>query len=150
MIRPMTLAATLLACACSQQQAGPDPANETANVAEAPAAAAEVPALTGDWQLTEIDGKPVDAASAMMATFREDKLQVTSGCLRRAWTYTQKRNMVAFSADPGGSSNCGGPPSGVQEAAYATLDLATMAIFGKEGSEASLSGNGGTLKLERR
>lgn len=150
MIRPMILAAALLACGCSQQQAGPDPVNESAKETQDPAASAEVPALTGEWQLTAIDGRPVDAASAMIATFRDGKVRVTSGCLARAWTYTQKRNMVAFSPDPGASSNCGGPPSAVQESAYATLDLVTMAIFEDGGSEASLSGNGGMLKLERR
>jgi hypothetical protein len=150
MNRSIFLAALLLACSCSQSQTGSETANEAADASEAAAPAEVVPALVGEWRVAAIDGRPVDAASAMVATFREGKLQVASGCLRRAWSYTQQRNMVSFTPDPGGSSNCGAPPSGDQENVYAALELATMAIFVKDGSEASLSGNGGTLTLERR
>ena len=149
MNRSIAFAALLLACACSQKQANPEPSNETALMNEA-ARLEAVPSLTGQWQVTAVDGKPVDAGSAMTATFANGKLQVASGCLRRAWNYTQKRNMVSFSPDPGGSSNCGAPPNAEQENAYAALELATMAIFTREGAEAGLSGNGGNLTLQRR
>ncbi len=90
------------------------------------------------------------AQLGMTAVIGGGKAGISTGCLRRAWTYTQKRNVVAFAADPGGSSNCGRTPSGDEEIAYAALNEANIAIFGKEGKEASLSGTGGTLTLERR
>ena len=87
----------------------------------------------------------------MTASFAGGKASIASGCLRRAWTYTQKRNVVSFTADPGGSSNCkAAAPAREQETAYAAFSGATIAIFGKEGKEANLSGTGGNLTLERR
>lgn len=86
----------------------------------------------------------------MTATFQGGRVSLSSGCLRRAWTYTQKKNVVSFATDPSGSANCGGPPSGDQETAYAALEKASIVIFGKEGKEAGLSGTGGNLTLARR
>ena len=150
-MRVLTSVALLLVAGCSQQ-AGKNEA--TANVAAsntpADAAKPEVPALDGEWQLNKIDGRPVDAGSSTVASFGGGKLSITAGCSRRAWTFTQKRNIVAFTADPRGSSNCQSPPNVDQEAAIHALDRATMAIFGNEGREANLSGDGGNVTLVRR
>ena len=147
---PSLAALLLLVAACS----GPDPVpatNEgTANAAQVPQAERAVPALAGQWQVAALDGRPVGSASVMTATFRDGRAIISSGCLRRAWTFTQNKNVVAFAADPAGSSNCGGGTSGDQETAYAVVSGANIAIFDKDGSEASLSGSGGNLTLRRR
>jgi hypothetical protein len=150
MNRCLTIAALLLAAACSKQDQGAPAANEVANTAQAPAAEAEVPTLEGSWQVAAIDGRPVAEASAMIATFAGGKLSVASGCVRRAWTYTQKRNVVSFADNPSGSDNCGSGTSSQQETAYAAFTKASIAIFNKDGSEANLSGTGGGLTLRRR
>jgi hypothetical protein len=150
MTRILIVAALMGVVACSQEEQTPLPANETASVSSAPGAAQAVPALEGQWRIAAMDGKPISAASAMTASFQGGKVNISSGCLRRAWTYTQKKNVVSFAADPGRSANCGSPPSGEQETAYAALDGASIAIFSKNGGEASLSGTGGNLTLERR
>ena len=140
----------LLAAACNKEDSrAARHSNEAAAAPAAPAAAAEVPSLEGDWRVTMIEGR--DAAGlGMTAAIGGGKASIATGCLRRAWTYTQNRNVVAFTASPGGSSNCGRSPSGDEEAAYAALNAANIAIFGKDGKEASLSGTGGTLTLQRR
>lgn len=148
MIRTLSVTALLLMAAC-QQQKNP-PANEAATQPSAPAAAAAVPSLAGEWRVTMISGDPNAAKLGMAATFGSGLAKLSSGCLQRAWTYTQNRNSVAFAASPGGSSNCGRSPSGDEETAYAALDAANIAIFAKDGKEASLSGTGGTLTLQRR
>jgi hypothetical protein len=153
MTRTLTFAALLLAASCSQpdQQAAPtNEADEAAATAQAPASEASVPALEGQWTVTAIDGAPIGAASAMTASFAAGKAIISSGCLRRGWTYTQKRNVVSFANDPGSSANCGGGPSGDQESAYIALEQSSIAIFNKDGKEATLSGTGGNLTLKRR
>ena len=148
MFRTLTVAALLLVTACGQQESSPPATNEAVAAPETPKA---VPLLEGQWQVTAIDGKPVAGASAMTASFGGGKASIAAGCLRRAWTYTQKGNIVSFATDAGGSANCGGStPDASQEAAYAILGKAAMAIFAKDGKQASLSGTGGNLTLERR
>jgi hypothetical protein len=151
MSRILTIASLLLVAGCNQPQAEAPPANETSTSNVAAAAADSVPALDGQWRVTAIDGQPVSAGSTMTASFAGGKASIAAGCLRRAWTYTQKRNVVSFASDPGGSANCGGqPPDATQETAYAALQASSIAIFNKDGSEANLSGTGGNLTLQRR
>ncbi len=148
MTRILTIAAVLLALGCARQEADAPAAEENAAAPSAPAAAEVVPTLEGRWRAAAIDGKPV--AGAMTASFAGGKASISSGCFRRAWDYTQKRNMVAFTTSPGGSSNCGGQAPGTdEESAYAVIDGANIAVFGKGGKEATLSGTGGTLTLAR-
>jgi heat shock protein HslJ len=151
MTRILTLAALLFVSACNQQPSGSAPANEAAVANDSSVAEAEVPSLEGNWIVAAIDGKPVDASSAMTASFAGDKASIASGCVRRGATYTQKGNMVSFAADPGGSANCEGRGTSAEhESAYSALQGASIAIFGKEGNEANLSGSGGNLALRRR
>ena len=153
MKRTPILAALLLVAGCSQQEQQAAPSNEgndNAAAQQAPAAEASVPTLEGQWAVTAIDGAPISAGSALTASFTAGKAVMSSGCLRRGWTYTQKRNVVSFANDPSSSANCGGGPSGQQESAYIALEQASIAIFNKEGKEASLSGTGGNLTLQRR
>jgi hypothetical protein len=149
MTRFAPIAALLLLAACSQQESpAPSQANEAAEPAKAPA---EVPSLVGSWVVSRIGGIPDSAALGMTAAITKDAVTLSTGCFRRAWTYTQNRNVVAFTSSPGGSSNCGGgSPGASAEAAYAALTEANIAIFSKDGKEANLSGTGGTLTLERR
>jgi hypothetical protein len=133
--------------ACGQEAASP-----TANTAEAPTPAkpAEVPLLEGSWRVTGVGGVPDAGTRGMTATFGGGTVTLATGCLRRAWTYTQSRNVVSFTASPSGSANCGGQAPGVaEETAYAALGAANMAVFMKDGQQASLSGTGGTVTLER-
>ena len=148
MLRASIAAAVLLLSACNSETRTETPANVVA--AEEPKAATEVPLLAGEWRVTKIEGS--DAAGiGMTASFNGGQASLVTGCIRRAWTYTQNRNIVSFKTNPDASSNCGGStPSGDAETAYAALDRANIAIFAKEGKEASLSGTGGNLTLERR
>jgi len=149
-MRVLNIVALLLVAGCSQQAAKTEAtANEAPATTATEASKPEVPALDGAWQLTKVDGRPVDGG-AIAVTFGEGKLRIIAGCTRRAWAFTQKRNIVSFTADPGGSSNCQSPPNGEQEAAIHALDRAAMAIFTNEGGEANLSGDGGNVTLVRR
>ena len=152
MFRTPIVASLLLASACSQQDKAAAPSNEVNEAAaaeRAPADAKTVPSLEGPWSVAAIDGRPVSSGS-MSATFKGRTAVIAAGCIRRAWTYTQKGNIVSFATDPGGSANCGGGTSGEQESAFAALEKTSIAIFNKDGSEASLSGTGGNLTLQRR
>ena len=87
----------------------------------------------------------------MTASIGGGEASLATGCFRRAWTYSQKGNMVDFTTSPSGSSNCGGQTPGAQEeTAYAALNDVNIAIFSQQGKRADLSGTGGTLTLERR
>jgi hypothetical protein len=149
MIRIAPIAALLILAACGQQESpAPQQANETAEPAKAPA---EVPSLEGSWAVSRIGGVADAAALGMTAAITKDAVTLSTGCFRRAWTFTQNRNVVAFTSSPGGSSNCGGgSPGASAETAYAALTEANIAIFSKDGQEANLSGTGGTLTLQRR
>ena len=143
----LTPIALLLLAACNRTEPAATPANEVAS-AEQEAPAPEVPLLEGGWALTKVDGRD---AGGLTASFKGGQASISSGCIRRAWTYTQKRNMVSFSPSPSGSSNCGGgTPGGTAETAYAALTEANIAIFSQGGKRADLSGTGGNLTLERR
>ena len=150
MTRTLPLVLLVLVAACSQQDrpAAP-PANDAATAAEQPAAKLDVPTLNGDWRVTAIAGKPV-AGAALAAVIGAGRARISAGCLRRAWTLKQDRNLVAFAGSPGNSSNCGRSPRAEEEAAFSALGDANLVIFGKDGREATLSGTGGTLTLERR
>jgi len=133
----------MLVAACNQQDQAPAPAPDA--VAEAPTpppAKAPVPSLEGAWDV---------AGAGMTLTLKNGKATMAAGCLRRGFTYKQNGNSVSFASDPSGSANCGGQsPSGAQETAFAALTDANLAVFGKDGGEATLTGLGGTLSLERR
>ena len=149
MIRAVPLIALLILAACGQgENPAPSPANEAAEPVKA---STGVPSLEGSWAVTRIGGVPDAKALGMTAGFAKDSVTLSTGCFRRAWTYTQNRNVVAFAASPGGSSNCGGGSPGIgAETAFAAVTEANIAIFPKDGKEASLSGAGGTLTMERR
>lgn len=147
-MRPILLIAAVLSlAACNEQESAPQPANEAAAAPEA--ALTQTPELSGDWQVAAIDGKP--PAEAMSASFSGGKASLSAGCVRRGWTYTQKRNVVSFAANPAASSNCEGRGASAEQAtASDALQNASIVIFSKDGSEADLSGTGGNLKLRRR
>jgi heat shock protein HslJ len=153
MNRLLPIVAFLLIAACDKQESDAvSPANEAAAAQAEPAAplaTTELPSLEGDWKVSTIGGRDVTGL-AMTAAIGDGKASITTGCFRRAWTYTQNRNVVAFTAAPSGSSNCAGQPSADEEAAHSAISDANMAIFGKDGTEATLSGTGGMLTLQRR
>ena len=141
MTRILPLVALLLLSACNRQEAPAAPAPTKAK-APAPIAKAAVPSLTGKWRVT--------APAALDLTIGDGQATLSSGCLRRGFTYKQDRNQVAFTSSPSGSANCGRPPSAAEESAFAALADANLAVFGKDGRDANLSGFGGVLALERR
>jgi heat shock protein HslJ len=143
----VTIVAALLALAACNQPAKEEASASNEAVPAAEPAPAIAPALDGEWRLTKLDGKPVDG---MGMTFGGGRAKIAAGCNHRAWAFTQNRNIVSFTADPAGSGNCADTPDIDQESAFHAIDRATMAIFAKEGREASLSGNGGNVTLERR
>ena len=147
MIRTITLASLILLSACDQPNQPIAPASNDTAQAPAPTAKPTVPSLNGDWRVTAIAGQPVTGLAAALANGRAS---LSAGCLRRAWTFKQDRNLVAFTGAPGGSSNCGRSPSAEEETAFTAIGDANLAIFANEGREATLSGTGGTLTLERR
>jgi predicted small lipoprotein YifL len=148
MRRFLAVAVLLSIAACGKQEPAVAPANDSA-AAEQPAVEQPAPVLEGQWTVAAVDGRPTGAA--MTASFAGDKASISAGCVRRAWTYTQKRNIVSFAANPAGSSNCEGQGASAQLAtASDALQEASIAIFNKDGSEATLSGTGGNLTLQRR
>ena len=150
-MRNLGLASLLLVTACGQHDDPPAAANDLADAPASAPAADSVPLLDGQWRVATIDGRPVGGGSAMTASFAGGKASIASGCVRRGLTYTQKRNVVSFAADPSGSSNCEGRGTSAEhEAAYVALQGASMALFQDQGRAANLSGNGGNLELERR
>lgn len=147
-MRKLTVAAALLVSACNQRDQSPAPVQN--EPAEAPAPAAEVPSLEGSWKVTMAEGRDA-SAMGMTASFAGGSATLSTGCFRRGWTYSQKRNAVTFTTSPSGSSNCGGSaPGAAEEGAFAALAESNIAIFAKDGQEATLSGTAGTLTLERR
>ena len=150
MTRLLPILALLLMAACDKQDSSVvPPANEAAAAPAVPTAAAETPSLEGSWKVSMVGGRDV-AGLGMTAAIGGGKASISTGCFRRAWTYTQNRNVVAFAAAPSGSSNCSTPPNGDEESANSAISDANIAIFGKDGKEVSLSGTGGTLTLQRR
>lgn len=145
MIRILTFASILLTASCGESERPAAPANDVAAAPAAPAepkARAEVPSLKGSWNVT--------GAGVVTATFSDGRVVLSEGCVRRAWTYTQTRNSVAFTSAPGGSSNCGGSSSGALDRVYGPLSDANLAVFSADGRDVTLSGLGGTLQLARR
>jgi heat shock protein HslJ len=148
MTRLLPIFALLVIAGCDQRDSNvTPPGNEAAAAPAGPSAAAETPSLEGNWKVATIGGREV---AGMIAVLGSGKATISAGCFRRAWTYTQNRNVVAFTAAPSGSSNCAGQPSADEEAAHSAISDANMAIFAKEGKEVSLSGTGGMLTLQRR
>lgn len=151
MARKLALAAVLLVAACGQHEDHNAATDKPADAKAAPVVAEDVPSLEGQWRVVSIGGRPVKAGAAMAVSFAGGKASISSGCVRRGLTYTQKHNVVSFAADPGGSVNCEGRGSSAEhETAYDGLQHSTMAIFSRTGARADLSGAGGTLTLERR
>ena len=149
MPRFLTIAPLLLVAACGQQKDRTAASNEAAAAPAEQVAKPAVPALEGEWQVATLRGRPIEGP-ALVARFGQGKVRVAAGCNRRAWTFTQNRNIVSFAADPSGSVNCESSPTVAQESAFGAIDRATMAIFSNGGREASLSGDGGTITLARR
>ena len=150
MSRSLSALALLFLAACNSQQATPPEANEAASQAPQPSAPAAIPNLAGNWRVLNVDGNAAVGSLGMTASFGSGSATLATGCLKRAFTYTQDRNKVSFATSPSGSANCGRAPGADEEAAYAALEGANIAIFAGEGKQATLSGTGGVLALERR
>lgn len=148
MTKPILPIALLLLASCEQtESAGPADAKPAAEAQE-PAAPAPV-SLAGNWTLTMIGGGDAKALG-MTASFGDGRARLSNGCFSRGWTFSQSGNLVEFDNDPGAGSNCGGQTPGERhERAYATLDGVNMVVFSDGGRRADLSGDSGTLTLER-
>lgn len=143
----------LLLGACSsggEAPAGNSIENAAENGAEAPAetsAAAQVPSLKGDWSVTAFNGQPLTQVYPMSASFGDDRLTVRSDCVRMAWTYTQDRNIVAFT--PAAADSCGRGHTDSELQVERALKLANIAMFTNEGQEVQISGAGGMVTMTR-
>lgn len=142
MTRLVPFAAFLLSIACSQQEQASAPANVADAPAPAPVVKAAVPSLEGQWRVT--------TPAAVDLTIGKGTATLSSGCVRRAFSFTQAGAKVGFASSPAGSANCGSTPSGDTESAAAALADTNLAIFGKDGRTVTLSGIGGMVVLERR
>ncbi len=141
-MKPILLFAALCPItACQQEKAAPPPP-AVARQGAAPAAKAPVPSLKGQWQLL----KP----ATLDFTIRDSTATLSSGCMRRGFTFAQKGNSVTFGSDPSGSINCGRPPTAAQENAFAALTDVNLALFSADGRKVTLSGLSGTLTMEHR
>jgi hypothetical protein len=146
-----SITALLLVASCAQKGDQPTAAeNRAREEITAKPPTREIPRLQGEWKLTKVDGRPLEARSTLLVTFGNGMARIASGCTHRAWIFTQQRNIVKFAPEPDHSSNCEVVPSNKQQAAFNALDRATMAIFDNHGREASLSGDGGNVTLKRR
>ena len=146
MNRLMTIAAILGLAGCS-----PAPEQPAANTAEAPVAEAkpaEVPALTGEWNVTALGGQPLQQVFPMTASVAGDRLTVRSECKTFVWNYTQDRNMVGFKSVSAGG--CARNQTTNENEIERAMKGANIALFTGEGREVQLSGNGGTATLTRR
>ena len=141
MNRIAPLLALALLAACDRQDPPAAPAPTAAAPAPTPAAKAPVPSLEGKWRLT--------TPATLDLAIDGGQATLSSGCLRRGFTFAQDRNKVTFTSNQAGSSNCGRAPSAAEEAAFAALGDANLAVFGADGT-ATLSGIGGMIGLEPR
>ena len=137
----LPIVALLLVSGCGQPDQPAASAKETVTAPAAPAAKAAIPSLEGKWRVAQ--------PAALDLTIGKGTATLSSGCLRRGFTFRQDRNQVTFASSPGGSSNCGRSPSAAEETAFAALADANLAMFTKDG-RVTLSGYGGMLSLERR
>jgi hypothetical protein len=148
MTRFLPIAASLLLVGCGGQgEVAAPPSNDAAEAAPATAAKVAVPLLEGNWRVMSITGTPT-TGSALTATIGNGRAELSAGCLRRAWTYTQDRNTVDFVEFS--VADCDRMPSSEEDMAFVALGDANLAIFGKGGRDVTLSGSGGTLSLQRR
>lgn len=144
--RALFLFTLVLVAACNRQDQAPAP-NAVAEAPMPPVANAPVPSLEGAWKVTSVGN---DRGTGLILTLGKGKATLSAGCLRRGFTYKQHRNQVAFASAPAGSRSCGSAPSAGQEAAFAALPDANLAVFGTDGRDVTLTGYGGSLTLERR
>jgi len=151
MNKTVVLAALLLSSACQKNDPAARQGQENAAALPPSEAKADVPKLEGKWSVARIAGVADADTLGMTAAITGDSAILSAGCLRRAWSFKQDRNMVGFTMSPGGSSNCGGQaPGASEETAFAAVSDANIVIFSKDGKEASLSGPGGSVTLTRR
>ena len=142
MNRTLSIVALLMVASCGQPDQPAAPAKETVAAAPSPVAKAAIPSLKGQWRMS--------TPAALDLTIGEGQATLSSGCLRRGFTFRQDGNQVAFASAPAGSSNCGRSPSLAEETAFAALADANLAVFATDGRKVMLSGLGGMLALERR
>ena len=146
MNRLMTIAAILCLSGCSP--AAEQPAANTAEAPVAEAQPAEVPALTGEWDVTALGGQPLQQVFPMTASFADGRMTVRSECKTFVWSYTQDRNIVGFK--PVSAGGCARNQTTNENEIERAMKGANIALFTGEGREVQLSGNGGTATLTRR
>ena len=146
-MKRLTTIAVFCVAGCSPvaEQPAANQAEQPAAVAEKPA---EVPSLAGEWSVTAIGGLPLKQVFPMTASFSDGKMNVRSECMTFAWSYTQKRNIVAFK--PVSAGRCGRNQTTNENEMERAMKGASIALFTSDGREVQLSGNGGTATLTRR
>lgn len=142
----LSMLAVLCVAACSPAADEPT-VNQVENVANE-TKPAEVPSLTGEWDVTALGGQPLQQVFPMRASFAGDQMTVHSECVTFVWNYTQNRNIVAFK--PVSSRGCGRNQTTNENEIERAMKGANIALFAREGREVQLSGNGGTATMVRR
>jgi hypothetical protein len=144
-MKTSTLPVLLLVAACSPAPQEPV-ANQTEPV-EAEKRVEAVPALAGEWTVSQVNGRPLSQPHPIAANFGEDRLSVRSDCVRMGWAYTQDRNIVSFTSPS--DQGCPGRRTGDETEAKRAVTLANIAMFSNDGQEVQLSGAGGSLTMTR-
>lgn len=147
MTRP-TVPLLLLLAACSPAAEQPAANQSEAAAAAGPNEAEAVPSLAGEWIVTSLNGKPLDQIFEMTATAAGNRLTLNSDCVALIWSYTQDRNVVAFTDHSTRECVRGRTANEVQ--VEKAIGAANIALFANEGAEVQLSGSGGTVTMTRR
>jgi len=145
-MKQTVLAVSLLLAACSPS-AEPPPANGAEPQTEA-AAPSAVPPLAGSWTVTAINGEAPGQVWPMTVEASAGRFTLKSECRSFSWAYTQDRNLVRFTSQPG--RDCARTRSPAELMVEKPVDLANIAMFTDEGRSVELSGPGGRVSMTRR
>ena len=144
-VKSWTIAILLLAAACTPAAEEPTNQVEPADVEQEEAA--PVPQLAGDWRVTAINGQDLTQYYTMNASFAGDRLTIASDCVRIAWSYSQQRNVVAFT--PAEAASCDRMRTHNEDQVKPIVTQANIAMFSDEGRQVELSGPGGRVAMTR-
>lgn len=136
---------SIAGCSPAAEEEAAAPADNVTEAAAAPQE--EVPSLEGQWTVTQIQNAPLQQAYTMRANVGPDRLTIESDCVRKAWDYTQNRNVVSFTKAE--VPSCGRVPTPDEEVIEKAIGNATIVIFSNEGQEAQFSGAGGSVTMTK-
>lgn len=144
---PLALALMALA-GCGQQPAREPrptassvPAATPAPAAEPPLPAAELP---GEYRIAGVDGRDIDLPHAITASIDGGRIRVTSGCLRRDWTYVYEGGRLT--TKKASVLSCLPNPRPEEAAVFAAFEPAQTAVR-TPANAIEITGGGHTVTL---